>query len=207
MLRINDTRERLLEAALELIWGQSYGATSVDAICERADVKKGSFYHFFKSKSELAIAAFEADWFRNKPRFDAIFSPAVPPLQRLLDAFDFALERQTELKKKCGHVLGCPLHALGSEVGTQDPAIREKMDQLLATKLKYFESAIRDAHAQGQIKAPDAKAKTIMLFSCCQGMLTQARIENDLGIVRDMKHVAMDLLGAGQLTRPELATA
>ena len=42
-------KERLTEAALDLIWHNSYGATSVDAICERAGAAKGSFYYFFKS--------------------------------------------------------------------------------------------------------------------------------------------------------------
>ena len=54
-------KERLTEAAMDLIWENSYGATSVDAICERAGAKKGSFYYFFKSKSELAAAALRAD--------------------------------------------------------------------------------------------------------------------------------------------------
>ena len=44
-------KARLTEAAMDLIWHNSYGATSVDAICERAGAKKGSFYYFFKSKS------------------------------------------------------------------------------------------------------------------------------------------------------------
>ena len=62
MPRVSDMKERLTEAAMGLIWENSYGATSVDAICERAGAKKGSFYYFFKSKSELAAAALEGDW-------------------------------------------------------------------------------------------------------------------------------------------------
>jgi TetR/AcrR family transcriptional repressor of nem operon len=50
MVKANDTRDRLLEAALLLIWEESLGAASVDAICEKAGVRKGSFYHFFKSR-------------------------------------------------------------------------------------------------------------------------------------------------------------
>ena len=57
MPRVSNTRERLTDAAMDLIWENSYAATSVDAICDRAGVKKGSFYYFFKSKSELAVAA------------------------------------------------------------------------------------------------------------------------------------------------------
>ena len=73
-------KERLTEAAMDLIWANSYGATSVDAICERAGAKKGSFYYFFKSKSELAAAALEGDWKKRKADMDTIFSATVPPL-------------------------------------------------------------------------------------------------------------------------------
>ena len=68
-------KERLTEAALDLIWHNSYGATSVDAICERAGAAKGSFYYFFKSKSELAAAALEADWRKRKVDMDQDFFP------------------------------------------------------------------------------------------------------------------------------------
>ena len=75
-------KERLTDAALDLMWENSYGTTSVDAICERAGAKKGSFYYFFKSKSELTAAALEAEWNKNKANMDALFSPTIPPLER-----------------------------------------------------------------------------------------------------------------------------
>ena len=73
MPRKSDAKERLMNAAMDLIWENSYGSTSVDAICEKAGAKKGSFYHFFESKSELAVTALEADWQRKKARMDEIF--------------------------------------------------------------------------------------------------------------------------------------
>ena len=82
-------KERLTDAAIDLLWENSYGTTSVDAICEKAGAKKGSFYYFFKSKSELAAAALEADWKKKKTKMDAIFSPTVPPLERFDRYFEF----------------------------------------------------------------------------------------------------------------------
>jgi TetR/AcrR family transcriptional repressor of nem operon len=61
MGRTSDANERLMDAALDLIWEESYGAVTIDDICKRADVKKGSCYYFFKSKSELSVSGRSAD--------------------------------------------------------------------------------------------------------------------------------------------------
>ena len=188
-------KKRLTDAALDLIWHDSYGATSVDAICERAGAKKGSFYYFFKSKSELTAAALEAEWTKNKTNMDALFSPTIPPLERFDRYFDYVHDRLAELQKACGSILGCPLLTIGSEVGTQDEGVRATVDRIWDRKIKYFESAIRDAHAQGLIEAPDPEAKAKMLFACYHGTLTQARIQNDVELIRDFKQAAMDVLG------------
>jgi TetR/AcrR family transcriptional repressor of nem operon len=198
MPRVSDMKERLTDAAMDLIWENSYGATSVDAICERAGAKKGSFYYFFKSKSELAAAALEADWNKKRAEMDAMFSATVPPLERFERYFDFVHARLAELQKKCGSILGCPLLSVGSEVSTQDQVVRDTVDRILDRKIKYFESAIRDAHAEGLINAPDPEAKAKALFACYHGTLAQARIQNDLELIRDFKHVAVDVLGVKQ---------
>ena len=199
MPRTSSAKERLTEAALRMIWGQSYGSTSVDAICEEAKVKKGSFYYFFKSKSDLAVAALDADWRRHRAQLDTIFSPTVPPLERLERYFDFNYERLVEIKKECGAVLGCPLYALGSEICTQDTVLRGKIQEILDRKVTYLESAIRDAHAQGLIMAPNEKAKARTLFMLIQGALTQARIQNNVEVLHDIYPDALDLLGAGKV--------
>ena len=188
-------KERLTDAALDLIWHDSYGATSVDAICERAGAKKGSFYYFFKSKAELTAAALEAEWKKRRSDMDRIFSPTIPPLERFDRYFDYVHDRLAEIQQACGSILGCPLLTIGSEVGTQNRGVRETVDRIWDRKIKYFESAIRDAHAQGLIEAPDPEAKAKMLFACYHGTLTQARIQNDVELIRDFKQVAMDVLG------------
>jgi len=196
MPRTSTAKERLTDAALEMIWENSYGATSVDAICERAKVKKGSFYYFFKSKSELAAAALEADWVKHQPELDASFSASIPPLERLQRYFISCYDFMACIKAKYGAVLGCPIFTLGCEVSTTDAVLRDKIQELLDRKLGYFESAIRDAHAKGLIDAPDARAKARALFAFVEGSLSQARIANDLEVLRQVPAGAMALLGA-----------
>jgi TetR/AcrR family transcriptional regulator, transcriptional repressor for nem operon len=195
MPRVSDMKERLLDAAMDLIWENSYGATSVDAICDRAGAKKGSFYYFFKSKSELAAAALEDCWNKKRAEMDSIFSPTVPPLERFDRYFDFVHDRLAEVQKKCGSILGCPFISVGGEVSTQDQIVRETIDRIMDRKVNYFVSAVRDAAAEGLIDAPDPVAKARALFSCYQGMMAQARIQNDIELLRGFKEVAMEVLG------------
>jgi TetR/AcrR family transcriptional regulator, transcriptional repressor for nem operon len=195
MPRVSDMKDRLMDAAMELMWQNSYGAASVDAICERAGAKKGSFYYFFKSKSELAAAALEADWNKKRAEMDSMFSPTVPPLERLDRYFDFVYNRLAQLQKKCGSILGCPFVSVGSEVSTQDQIVREAIDRIMDRKLQFFVSAVRDAAAQGLIATGDPEAKAKALFACYQGTVAQARIQNDVDLLRQFKQVARDVLG------------
>jgi TetR/AcrR family transcriptional repressor of nem operon len=195
MGRVSDAKERLMDAVRELIWTGSYGSTTIDQICEKAGVKKGSFYYFFDSKANVAEVALDREWEHRRPELDAIFSPTVPPLERLKKYCDYGYHFQAEIRSKCGCVLGCPLFSLGAEVSTREDRLQKKIQQILEQKRKYLESAIRDAHAAGLIHAPDAVQKSKVLFAYYQGLVTNARIENKLEILQDAIRGTYDLLG------------
>jgi TetR/AcrR family transcriptional repressor of nem operon len=195
MGRVSDARERLIEATIDLIWTESYGAVSVDAICERARVKKGSFYHFFKSKDELVIAALESHWQSRKPILDALFPPSVPPLERLRNYFSYVYTRQLELKARHGRFVGCFYSAVGIECGArQNPAIARKVQDILSNYHKYYERALRDAVKSG-LRIDDPGSKSKALFAFMEGVLTQARIQDDVEQIRNLGASAFRFLG------------
>lgn len=198
MGRVSDAKERLMEAVGELFWTGSYDSTTIDQICEKAGVKKGSFYYFFDCKATLAEAALEAGWQKYKPNFDAAFSASTPPLQRLRNWCEFTYREQVDLKQKYGAVLGCPLCTLGSEISTQEKGLQKKVQQIIAHGEKYLESAIRDAHAAGLVHAPDPKSKARMLHAYYLGLLTQARIHNDPELLREALRGTYEILGIEQ---------
>jgi len=198
MGRVSDAKQRLMDAVSELIWTGSYGSTTIDQICDKAGVKKGSFYYFFKGKADLAVAALDEGFKEKRQELDSVFSPSVPPLERIRNYGEFAYRTQAEIKQKCGCVLGCPLFTLGSEVSTQEQKLRSKIQEILTHHGKYFESAIRDAHAAGLIDAPDAAAKARMILAYYEGLLTQARIQNDVEVLREMSQGIFAMLGVKQ---------
>jgi TetR/AcrR family transcriptional regulator, transcriptional repressor for nem operon len=194
MPRQLDTRSRLLETASGLIWRRSYYGTSVDLICESCGIKKGSFYHHFDSKQALAEAAL--DQYREFfiAQFDQAFSASREPLERVRVYIDSLISFQQNLLGAEGVILGCPLYALGNEIGTQEPALCEKIDSCLSLSARYFASAIRDGIAQGVIAPcePDTRAEEIVML--VGGALGLARIRNDIAPLTSLMSAVLRLL-------------
>jgi TetR/AcrR family transcriptional repressor of nem operon len=196
MGRTSDAKERLLEVAFDLIWDQSYGAVSVDHICQRAEVNKGSFYYYFPSKSDLAVAAYEEHWREKQPEMDRIFSPQTPPLTRLHLWCKDLFERQKLKAEKYGHVCGCPYASLGAELATQDEKIRAKAGELVDRTLRYLENALTDAKVQGLVAINDPRVTAKRVHSLVLGILLHAKIRNQFSELKDLEPAVMDLIRA-----------
>ncbi len=192
-----NTKDRLVETAIEMVWKNSYSSVSVDDICKAADIRKGSFYHYFKSKADLAIAAMEQHYQNSKKDFDNAFSPTNSPIERFKQLADLAYEIQRIAAEKYGHVCGCPFASLGSEMASQDNLIRKQADKIFRRYLRYYESTIRDLISEGLL--PDdtditARAEEVTSYICGQVMM--ARVQNSLEpLKRDLKVGLFRLLG------------
>lgn len=202
MSRNPDSRETLLRVAMDLIWESSYGRASVDRICDRANIKKGTFYHHFESKEQLALEALDSQWNSMKHEYDAIFSPLNSPLDRLRQCFRKNLKTQLEMRDKVGFVCGCPLATIGSEISTMEPALRLKVEGLMAQFVTYIESALRDAHRQGLAHVPNPLRTAQIIVDYAEGAQTRARIINDLTPIEQIEAGAMTILGVLEAPTP-----
>ncbi|MEM7601982.1 MAG: TetR/AcrR family transcriptional regulator [Verrucomicrobiota bacterium] len=191
----SQTRENLLAAMRDLIWVGSYAGTSVDEICRRAKVHKGSFYHHFPSKSKLAIASIESCWEEHRVGMDGIFSPSKVALQRLFDWLVYLREEQAVLRSRFGRVVGCPLHTIGAELGGKEDPLHDLLKTVLGDYLRYLESALRDARAEDTLEIDDVTATARLTFFYVEGLLTHARIWNDLTELDQMESGVRQLLG------------
>lgn len=79
-----DARARLLDAALTVIRGKGLAASSVDDICRAAGVTKGAFFHHFRSKEDLAVAAAGHFGLLADALFDAPWTTLPTPADRIL---------------------------------------------------------------------------------------------------------------------------
>ena len=180
MGRTSNSQQRLLTAASDLLWEKSYHSVTVDEVCARAGVEKGSLYHFFDSKSALTLAALQHFWTTvAKPAYEKHFSPAIPPLARFTNFLTWLEGLQREKFRNIGRVLGWPFFTLGCELGTQEPTVGEELREIEAAELWYFESAIRDALDQNVIGQTDPRAQALSFRAAVDGLLARARFLND----------------------------
>ena len=85
MGRTSDTKENLINSAIELIGNRSYNAVGVQELCEHAGVKNGSFYHFFPSKRDLTLEALDLIWKKFKEEtLDPVFNSDASALEKSL---------------------------------------------------------------------------------------------------------------------------
>ncbi|MDX6766621.1 MAG: TetR/AcrR family transcriptional regulator [Candidatus Methylacidiphilales bacterium] len=191
----SDSKEKLLRTMIELIWESSYGSASVDDICNHAGVKKGSFYHFYPSKADLAAAAMEHHWQEREPEMDQIFSSQVSPWERLSRLAKGLLETQREKQRTCGKVLGCPFFTIGVEMSTQEEKLRLQTERMNQRYLRYYESAIREGIALGEMAPGDPVTKARQAYAYVMGLLLQAKVLNETSPLELIEPGLHSLLG------------
>lgn len=196
MGRTSDARQRMIRAALDLILGESYSAATVEAICLRAGVRKGSFYHFFPSRTRLMVEALEADWDHLRPHLDATFSPMVPPMERIRRFCRLQLQAQQGERKRLGCVIGCIFARVASSLGPDEVEVRDVVRRSAESVLRYLESAVRDGQRRREIRAGSPRALARLFFEHLEGALSVSRILNDLESMRGFEERAVALLAA-----------
>lgn len=192
-----DTRDRLLDAAASLMWERSFQATGVDELCQRASAKKGSFYHYFASKTDLAIAAIERSWQQVKEGiFEPVFSTQESGLAQIQNLIERVCEFQRQTADETGGVLGCPFGNLGQEMARQDERIRMVLQDIFAAHCDFFEGALKHAQAAGEIPPGDNRLRAESIFALLEGALVLAKVANDPEIFLRMASTAMVVAAA-----------
>jgi TetR/AcrR family transcriptional regulator, transcriptional repressor for nem operon len=138
----HESRVALLDAAIAVFRAKGYTATRVEDICEGAALTKGSFFHHFKSKEELALAAAQHSIATTSPVFlTAEFRTLPDPLERLLAYIDF---RKSLLKGALPEYT-CFAGTLIQEVYETHPAVRDACEKSISGHAATLESDIEEA--------------------------------------------------------------
>jgi TetR/AcrR family transcriptional repressor of nem operon len=188
MGRTSDARERILESAFRLWFRRSYADVGVSEICEDAGVQKGSFYHFFPSKTDLAVAVVGEieQRFRTEIVGGYLDDPDVPPLERLERLVEHHYAFAVANKAETGHVWGCPIGNLAVELSTQDEALRDRLNAFFADWAGALAHLLDEAVAAGDLPPHDTRAAGLSLLAYVQGVTVLVKAGNDPNLIRTL---------------------
>ena len=150
-----DPKDRLLRAADRLMYAKGYEAVGVAELCREAGVQKGSFYHFFSSKQDLAIEMLDASWSRTRR---AIFAAAFDDPDRSADESITAYGELLAEHLAIGHadvgvVAGCRYGNFAVELSAHDDVIREKIEEIFSEMGAIVEATIQRGQTAGDVRA------------------------------------------------------
>ncbi|MDQ0867515.1 TetR/AcrR family transcriptional regulator [Arthrobacter globiformis] len=166
-----NTRERILKEALELFHANGYNATGVLDITRAAGVPKGSFYHFFSSKEDLALEAVET--YKKITRVELLDGAGGSALQRIRQH----LLHLANMAEVADFSHGCLLGNFSTEMPSQSARVSAAVENALQSWTEHLAQAISEAQDAGEIRnAGDAARLASFVISGFEGSLSRAKV-------------------------------
>lgn len=184
------TSERLVLAAIPLIWRHGYSAVSVDAICKAAGAHKGSFYHAFPSKTALLTRAIDVIWERDGAELRSLAAPPGKPSERLNRYLDWNLENQQRLMGEMAFVPG-HFH-MSIDITVPEAAMRAALHRAEAKAI--LDSLLKDALESRSISPDTIRWLVNTIGTIVSGLMIEARLNNSLQPVQTLKPTILRLL-------------
>ncbi len=172
MPRTSNKREKLLEAARELIHQQGYRHTTLSEIAERSEVPLGNVYYYFKTKDDLAAAVIKEhleSFGAQFKRWDSEISNPKVRLQTLLDYLESIKDVLAEA--------GCPIGSLCQELSKEDGPLAEQAGNILTMQLAWVQSQFE------AMELENARALATELVTNLQGISLLANSLHDEELV------------------------
>jgi TetR/AcrR family transcriptional repressor of nem operon len=199
-----DARSKLLDAALVVIRTKGYCATTVDELCAAAGVTKGAFFHHFKSKDALGVAAAEY-W---SEITGALFAKApyhdhADPLDRVLG---YVALRKALLQGGVPEFT-CLVGTMVQETYETTPAIRDACERSISGHAATLEADIEAAMRDRRL-SPTWTAKSLALHTqaVLQGAFILAKAKGGAEIAADsIDHLTryLELLFSSETIEPQ----
>jgi TetR/AcrR family transcriptional repressor of nem operon len=195
------TKFKLVDATVALMRRKGFAATTVDEICAEAGVTKGGFFHYFKTKDDIAKAAVEQFYEDRVTEYqEAPFRQLADPLDRVFGRLDF-------VKKASGGgrqvTKGCLLGMFAQELSFTNPELRDTCRYALERIAGDFEKDLAEAKAAHSPKIDFEPRSVAMLYvSMIQGSQMLAKVADSNAVlaenIEQFRSYLQSLFGASQ---------
>ena len=155
--KFKSKRREILSAGLDILYDAGYNGTSVKDIVDAANVPKGSFYFYFKSKQDFALQAMQHYLQEANADLDEILADEKKSIKRRLIKF---------YQHRIDHVIdnlecrrGCLINNMASEMASTNEALRSAIHEMLNETIKTVAKMIKQGQKDGSLKVKLPAAK------------------------------------------------
>ncbi|HXH81069.1 TetR/AcrR family transcriptional regulator [Nocardioides sp.] len=195
MGRPSDARERLVTAASELLHARGYGGVGVAEICAAAEVRKGSFYHFFESKQALTVEVVASAWALQRPHWLEALAEDHQPLERVERLLALQARTQRDEHASTGTMFGCLFGNLALEMSHEE-GVAQAVSAVFEDQVSLLAAALRAAAEDGSIAADRATAESARdLLAQVEGTVLFAKVMNDPSVMDRLWPTSALMLG------------
>ncbi|MCW7944340.1 TetR family transcriptional regulator [Streptomyces hygroscopicus] len=167
-------RERLLAAGLELMHTNGFNGCGIKEITDSAGVPKGSFYSYYASKEDFAVAVLEHYWASIDRDFGFHLRDASRrPIERVT-AFFLAL---TDHNAHRNFTLGCLVGNMSLELADHSAEVRNKLDHIMDRWTALIAACLREARTSGDLPGDGSPEElAFVIIEAWEGAVMQGRI-------------------------------
>ena len=170
---MHETKLRLLEAGLDMLLERGYGGLAIQELLDRTDIPKGSFYHHFSSKEDMALQAVELYTSLGHGLLDRCLAPDGRPALVRIRAF---FQELGDFYGSQGY-LGCLLGALGQELSGTSEIFRTKIEACIASLSARIAECLEEARLTGELPAvTDTTQLANVILNAWEGAALRSRL-------------------------------
>jgi TetR/AcrR family transcriptional repressor of nem operon len=180
------TKERLLDVAQELMLAKGFTATTIDDVCEAAEVTKGCFFHYFESKGQLGQEVLERFCASGRQMHEAFCGKETDPLKRVYRYIDGAIQMMSDPAMS----KGCLLGLFAQELSDTNPQIRRACKCAFDDWAKGFGKELARAKATYAPRAAfEPRELAEHLIAVMEGSMILGKARHDMAIVaQNLRH-------------------
>jgi TetR/AcrR family transcriptional repressor of nem operon len=187
----------MVKAGAEIMHRKGFLGAGLQEILDAAEAPRGSFYHYFKSKEDFALAIVDyhaANFSSLAQRFLA--KDGLTPMARLRGFFEWFREVYAEK----GYTCGCPFGNMAQEMADLSEPLRARLNKRIDDIATFMQNLIKAGQEAGEVKAElDSQETAYFLVAAWQGTLIRMKVAKSPEPIDEFLKFTFDLL----LAEPE----